>query len=201
MKIYVMRHGQTIQNSKSHVQGGGSDSPLTNKGIDGAKKAKTIIDELSIQRIYSGDLGRHLQTVSIINSNNIEHIIDPNLNEANFGCYENKPIWYMYIKTFITNKCIVNPKTLSISYIMDCIKKSDKTKKVESSIEIKQRINKTMSNILNCGLERILIVSSGMYLETMIEMYNPNIKFMRMKNCGIYLLDTDNSLKICTVYE
>lgn len=201
MKIYIMRHGQTIQNSKSHVQGGGSDSALTEKGIKKTSEASKIIESLNIQRIYSGDLGRHLQTVSIVNKNGIEHIIDSNLNEANFGCFENKPIWLMYVKTFIKNRYLGNPKTLTISYIMDSIKKADKTSKVEGSKEILNRVNLAMENIQRSRLDSVLVVSSGMYLETLIEKYNPNTKFMRMKNCGIYLIDTDNNFKISTIYE
>ena len=201
MKIYIMRHGQTIQNSKSHVQGGGSDSPLTKKGIKKTSEASKIIESLNIQMIFSGDLGRHLQTVSIVNKNNIKHIIDPNLNEANFGCFENKPIWLMYVKTFIKNRYLGNPKTLPISQIMDSIKKADKTHKVEGSEEILYRINIAMDKILKCSLDTVLIVSSGMYLETLIEKYNPESKFMRMKNCGIYLLDTDNNYKVTTIFE
>lgn len=201
MKIYIMRHGQTIQNSKSHVQGGGSDSSLTNYGISKTKEASKVIDSLNIQRIYSGDLGRHLQTVSIVNTNKIEHIIDSNLNEAHFGYFENKPIWLMYIITFFKNRFLGNPKTLPISQIMDSIKKADKTHKVEGSEEILYRINIAMDKILKCNLDTVLIVSSGMYLETLIEKYNPESKFMRMKNCGIYLLDTDNNYKVTTIFE
>lgn len=201
MKIYVMRHGQTIQNAKSHVQGGGSDSALTSKGINMTLAAKRIIDTLNIERIYSGNLGRHLQTVNLINTNNIEHIIDEDLNEAHFGCYENKPIWLMYVKTFIANRYFGNPKTLSISYIMDSIKKSDPTKKVESSVEILNRVDKAMNKITKCGLNNVLIVSSGMYLEELIHKYNPEINFMRMKNCGVYLLDSENNFKVTTIYQ
>lgn len=201
MKIYIMRHGQTIQNSKSHVQGGGSDSPLTKKGIKKTSEASKIIESLNIQMIFSGDLGRHLQTVSIVNKNNIKHIIDPNLNEANFGCFENKPIWLMYVKTFIKNRYLGNPKTLSISYVMDSIKNADKTSKVEGSKEILSRVDLAMKNILKYRLDRVLVVSSGMFLESLIEKYNPESKFMRMKNCGIYLIDTDNNYKVKTIYE
>lgn len=201
MKIYLMRHGKTLQNAHSYVQGGGSDSPLTNDGISRTLKAKEIIDTLGIERIYSGNLGRHLETVKLINTNNIEHIIDPNLNEALFGGFENTPIWLMYLKTFISAKYFGSPKNLSINFIMDSIKKADKTHSVESSSEILIRVDKAMDKILKCNLDSILIVSSGMYLETLISKYNRDIKFMRMKNCGIYCLDTNDNLKVSTIYE
>ncbi|PWV94479.1 putative phosphoglycerate mutase [Paenibacillus cellulosilyticus] len=88
MRLFVVRHGQTVWNSENRVCGI-TDSPLTNKGITQAKELSQSIKDRPIDVILSSPLSRALQTAEIIAcSIEKEIIIDDRLTEQNYGCYE-----------------------------------------------------------------------------------------------------------------
>lgn len=67
--IYLLRHGETVFNTKGRYQGE-LDSPLTDNGIaqvkQNAKLLKSIIGDPNDWRIVSSPLGRALQSTKII---------------------------------------------------------------------------------------------------------------------------------------
>jgi broad specificity phosphatase PhoE len=89
MKIYFVRHGQTV-NNKKNIMTGWIDSPLTNKGIEQAKKTALEIPS-GFSEIYCSDLIRCKQTAEIINQKlNLPIKYDARLRERNFGFLEGK---------------------------------------------------------------------------------------------------------------
>lgn len=66
MLIYIVRHPETEYNKKGLTQGHG-DSLLTQQGVEIAKKLGESLEDKNIQKIYSSDLGRCIQTSKIIN--------------------------------------------------------------------------------------------------------------------------------------
>ena len=61
MKLYVIRHGQSQTNLERRFTGW-SQVPLTEKGIEDAKKIRPILENVSFDRIFSSDLIRAMQT-------------------------------------------------------------------------------------------------------------------------------------------
>lgn len=61
MKLYMIRHGESQTNLERRFTGW-AQAPLTEKGIQDAKKAGQRLNGLSFDRIYSSDLIRAVET-------------------------------------------------------------------------------------------------------------------------------------------
>lgn len=64
MKLYLVRHGQSLANA-TKIHSGWSQVPLTEQGEQDAAFAGQYLQTLSFDRIYSSDLLRAVQTASI----------------------------------------------------------------------------------------------------------------------------------------
>ena len=85
--LYLLRHGETLFNLRKLNQGF-SDSPLTERGIKQAKKAKKFLREndYKFDHFYSSTQERAEDTLRILT--NREYIRDKGLEERNCGIYE-----------------------------------------------------------------------------------------------------------------
>ena len=83
--LYVVRHGQTVDNLENRIQGH-TDSPLTELGV---RQAEAVADRLaseSFAAIYSSDLGRAMRTAEIVASRHSLLVnTTPLLRELNLG--------------------------------------------------------------------------------------------------------------------
>ncbi len=61
MKLYLVRHGQS-QNNIEARHSGWSKCPLTEQGIQDAKRAGKLIRHIPFDKVYSSDLPRAVQT-------------------------------------------------------------------------------------------------------------------------------------------
>ena len=91
MKLYVVRHGQTLHNQLGLVQGS-TESDLSEKGIEDAKELRELVSKLNIDVVISSPLKRALDTAKIITDNKYNIIIDDRLIERNYGLGEGKPV-------------------------------------------------------------------------------------------------------------
>ncbi len=64
MKVYVVRHGQSLTN-KAEQWTGWLDVPLTDKGKADAEKAADVIRSVSFGRVFASDLVRATETAKI----------------------------------------------------------------------------------------------------------------------------------------
>ncbi len=88
MKIYVARHGQTEWNALNKVCGR-TDLPLTQEGIEQAKKLSAAVSRLHIDLIVASPMERALQTArTVAEKNGIPYIVDDRLIEQDYGIYE-----------------------------------------------------------------------------------------------------------------
>lgn len=71
MKLYVVRHGETVENANNCLVGR-QNSPLDLKGIEQAKKVKEYFEGRHIDLIMSSPLDRCKMTASIISDGKIE---------------------------------------------------------------------------------------------------------------------------------
>lgn len=89
MKIYFVRHGETESNKKGTVTGH-IDSPLSDEGIEQAKKTLLEIPD-GFEELYSSDLIRCKQTAEILNQKfNLQIKYDLRLRERHFGSLAGK---------------------------------------------------------------------------------------------------------------
>ncbi len=88
IKIFLIRHGQTLWNKEGRYQGD-EDIDLTPEGIRQAKLAAGYLSEVSLSNIYSSSLKRAIDTAAFINDGRkMKVIVRDNLKEANFGEWE-----------------------------------------------------------------------------------------------------------------
>ncbi len=86
--FYYVRHGETLFNQEGRMQGW-CDSPLTEKGLNDAKKAREILADKKIDYCYTSTSERCIDTAHIIiEGRNIPITYDKGLKEINFGTYE-----------------------------------------------------------------------------------------------------------------
>ncbi|MBQ8465112.1 MAG: histidine phosphatase family protein [Alphaproteobacteria bacterium] len=65
MKIIFFRHGETDSNVKNIMQGAGMDTPLNANGIKQAKVLAEKAKKLGLEKIYSSQLTRAIQTATL----------------------------------------------------------------------------------------------------------------------------------------
>ncbi len=95
MKLYVIRHGETLANEEGRLQGW-SDDPLNSNGIILARQTAQALKGLRFDAAYSSPLKRALETARIIlegsGNENVLIQTDERLKEINAGDYERKRI-------------------------------------------------------------------------------------------------------------
>ncbi len=87
MRIYVIRHGETVPNTY-HLISGDNECDLTENGIIQAQKIGRILKNVKFNLVMSSPLSRAIKTAEQIT--NEEIIIDERLKEFDYGDYEGK---------------------------------------------------------------------------------------------------------------
>lgn len=82
MKLYVMRHGETITNTM-HLISGNKETDLTKRGIRQAKEAKKHLKDIEFDYIFVSPLSRAIITASTVSDKSM--IIDKRLIERDYG--------------------------------------------------------------------------------------------------------------------
>lgn len=85
--LYLMRHGETLFNVKRRIQGS-CDSPLTENGINQARKASRYFKDIKIDYAYSSTAERSSDTLEIVAGNSMPYVRVKGLKERNFGIFE-----------------------------------------------------------------------------------------------------------------
>ena len=110
MRLYVVRHGETVKNQFGLIQGQ-TEADLNEKGIEEAKKLRELISSLDIDLVISSPLRRAKDTAKLITNDKFDIIIDDRLIERNYGLSEGKPVdsdltvkyWDFNLNTDINN--------------------------------------------------------------------------------------------------
>jgi broad specificity phosphatase PhoE len=93
MKLYLVRHGESIANSQRKHQGDSYDTDLTELGFEQAKKLANRLKEFNFDIIYTSHLKRAKQTADEINLfHNKEIIVNKKLKERDNGDFSGK-VW------------------------------------------------------------------------------------------------------------
>lgn len=85
LTLYITRHGQTVWNVQSRMQGW-ADSPLTEVGITAAKQLGARLHDVPFDAVYSSTSGRTLHTAElIIGEREVLLCMKDDLREINIG--------------------------------------------------------------------------------------------------------------------
>jgi broad specificity phosphatase PhoE len=141
--IYFVRHGETEANMAKIVSGSGSDTPLTKKGRQQAKKAGEDLKGKGIELVVCSPLGRTVETANIIAEEigyDTQKIVqNPLLVERTCGIYEGGPE-DIYLDHQANGK-------LHFS--------------VETTEQMYERLTKALESLKSYKENRILVVSHG----------------------------------------
>lgn len=172
-KLYLMRHGQTLFNQMKKIQGW-CDSPLTELGIEQAKKAGEFVRSQGIEfdHAYSSSSERAWDTLETAFPG-LDYRLDKGLKEWNFGKFEggdeqlNPPLPYGdFFKTYGG----------------------------EGELEVRARLMATITEIMQRPEhESVLCVSHGGAIAGVLRGLNYDWRKdgKRLGNCAIAELDFD----------
>ncbi len=91
VKLILVRHGETDWNSVRRIQGGGSDTPLNQRGRQQAENVALRLKTEPVKAIYSSPLQRAMHTAqAIARLHNLDVISLPALREIEVGELEGK---------------------------------------------------------------------------------------------------------------
>lgn len=94
--LILVRHGESTWN-KEGLWTGWTDVPLSETGIQEAKKAGESLKDLPIDIAFTSDLTRAKQTLSeilkVLGKENLSITIAPELKERDYGIYTGKNKW------------------------------------------------------------------------------------------------------------
>lgn len=86
--VFLVRHGETEWNHSKRAQGH-ADIPLNAAGHQQAIRAASALSRMSIDAVYSSDLGRAVDTARpIAESHGIELVVEPDFREIDQGDWE-----------------------------------------------------------------------------------------------------------------
>ena len=84
--IIFLRHGQAKNNTERVLAGRTPGVPLTENGIEQAKKAAEFIEKMNVAKIYTSPIERAQRTAEIVaNHNSIDVVHDERLIELDMG--------------------------------------------------------------------------------------------------------------------
>lgn len=91
MKIYFIRHGQTVENLHGILQGH-RPGILTKLGHAQAERVAERLSQIPFDAIYASDLGRVVETARYVAAQQAAPVVyDPQLRERGVGIYEGLP--------------------------------------------------------------------------------------------------------------
>jgi len=86
MKLFLVRHAESLWNEQGRMQGGLSDIPLSDLGREQARRIAMVLGKEEISAIYSSQLKRAVETAeATAQLHQLEVKIDANLREIEAG--------------------------------------------------------------------------------------------------------------------
>ncbi len=109
MIVYLIRHGETGGNAQKKYSGGGSDEPLSPRGITLAKEAGAFYGE---PRVFVSPMLRTRQTAAMLLPD-AEIVLSDGIREMHFGDFEGRshdellpdPRYIEWLQTQCTSEC------------------------------------------------------------------------------------------------
>ncbi len=185
INIYLARHGETVFNKKDLIQGQ-SDAPLTHPGIEGAVNLGKNTEHIDFDLAISSDLKRAVRTKEIIlehsDNQNVKRLINPDFGELDFGEYEGDLGTYFWrdmgLKLGIDFKEI---EKRSLFEKFGYLYHPEENPSAERIDDFKERIVRAVDDTIayakEHGLEHVLVVSHGIVVNGLVELYDEDHVF------------------------
>lgn len=184
LKLYFVRHGQTIFNKYNRMQGW-SDSPLTEKGYADAHHAGARLRHIQFDAAYASDTTRAMNTANAVIAENdhsplsVTSVME--FREEFYGYYEGNDsaqAWFEALMP-ISGKRSFHEflEEHPISQSKDAMKAADPFHDAENNVEFWQRLNRGFDQLLKDHQdgEKILIVSHGTTIRSMAGEADPTL--------------------------
>ncbi len=140
MVIYIMRHGQTVWNSKGIIQGR-SNNRLSRLGKQQVEKQAFTLKDEHLDLIISSPLMRTIQTANIMNSyHHCKIIKDERIIEVNQGDFTKRK------KSSLSENELENYKSRNISFGL------------EQSDEILMRVKNFVNDVVNSFKQKTILI-------------------------------------------
>lgn len=192
-EIFLIRHGETVWNTKKLIQGQ-LDSPLTDNGIHQSNLLSHRIKKIDPDIIYTSDLKRAVDTANIINQHINKDIVEiSGVRERHWGVFQGAdwpkvkkffPTQYKYYKNDSKNYIIPNG---------------------ESYNQVNKRTMESLIDIVeNHRNKKIVIVTHGGIISPLIRFllsipYETHRKFMISNTSVTKLLYNDFGFSILSL--
>lgn len=176
--LYLMRHGQTLFNLQHKIQGW-CDAPLTELGIKQAQIASQYFKDNNIvfDHAYSSTSERACDTLEIVTHFQMPYTRVKGLKEWNFGVFEGK------------DECL-NPKLPYGDFF--------KAFGGDSEMELRERMNKTLTEIMNKEDHHVVLaVSHGAACTQFYRVWEKYAKVKRKErlyNCCVLKFEYENGI-------
>ncbi|WEG73976.1 histidine phosphatase family protein [Vagococcus intermedius] len=213
--IYLTRHGETLFNLTSKVQGW-SDTPLTEKGEEVADALGKGLkaEKITFDSAYSSDLKRAYDTASHVLANtgqkDLKVTYDEGLREASYGSFEGDRIAESSVKLAEKNgykdgeEFEAKTGKMYWNELANTYKELDEIGIAEDSKMIIDRMTKTLEKIgkteSEAGNKNVLVVSHGMAINVMLSSLSDQYEGKPLKNVSVTKIIYDNGkLKVETI--
>ncbi len=183
IRLILVRHGETGWNQQFRIQGGSSDTDLSQNGVDQAQKLGLVLKDVNIGAVYSSPLKRALDTAqAIANHHGLEVRVEPALKEMEVGELEGVPIAEL---------------GTSFSKYMIEWRQGGGTAKLpggESLVDLSDRVWEAVQSILADNMQRNVVLVSHYFVTVAIicrtlGMTVTQIARLRVQNASISTLD------------
>ena len=95
--LYLSRHGETIWNTQSRMQGRG-DSDLTERGIADARRLAEVLTGIPLQAAFCSPAKRAMETTRMaLSGRSVPMILDERIHEMALGRYEGLTVQETYL--------------------------------------------------------------------------------------------------------
>lgn len=204
MKLYVVRHGQTIFNQLNKVQGW-ADTPLTKKGEKDGKMAGQRLKNVKFNAAYSSDTSRAIHTAEFVlaeNNNRTPQLkFMPEWREYFFGSFEggsNDIMWGAVADAFDVSEKTPDAIAESIhdmTAIMNKIHEVDPQHIGETAADFWERMSGALDHLKakHQPNDNILIVTHGQLIGNLAQHYAHLNDAQRPHNGAVAVFDLDES--------
>lgn len=213
IKIYLMRHGQTILNRAGRTQGW-CDGVLTKEGIEVAVNVGFGLRDIEFKNVYSSDLGRARKTAQIIikeniASKNLKLQEREGLREVYFGKYEagQDKVMHDDILNYLNVSSVeeAEKKYDFQKAFCDTCAALDETKEAEDYNTAITRVMNELNQICRENADEggnILIVAHGGIIRLIIDYLDKSFNIRNIDNSSISMISyKDGEFKVESVND
>lgn len=191
LNIHFVRHGETYLNVYKRMQGW-SDTPLTQKGEQDARKCGERVRHIAFDKVYTSDSGRTMQTAKIIvaeqRQSNLS--IQPMMafRETFFGSFEGEfdnVSWNRVAESQGFGSTAELLSGLDFDKVMDAFKEADPYGDAENYQEFWQRLDGGLQTIIDESSQidkeeaNILVVTHGNTIRNIVYKYAPSVGILQ----------------------